>query len=71
MSNTVRLPKLPREKEFEELISSHFQCANYYIERNIVDRDIELTNIRLLTLIEEQVLCSLRDSLTNPKNNPK
>lgn len=38
---TVRLPNMPQGKEFEEGVSSLFQSAGYYIERNIIERDVE------------------------------
>ena len=38
---TVRLPDLPREKEFEEFIAAFFQAHGLYVERNIVDRQEE------------------------------
>lgn len=38
---SVRLPALPKGKELEEYISAFFQSAPYYIERNIIERDIE------------------------------
>jgi hypothetical protein len=63
----VRLPDLPKGKEFEEYISAYFQSAGYYIERNIIEKgakgakevlelDIITTDYRLsppkLTLVE-------------------
>jgi len=39
---SVILPNLPKGKEFEEYISAFFQSAgNYYIERNIIEREAE------------------------------
>ncbi len=38
---SVRLPDLPKGKEFEEYVSSMFQSCGYYIERQIIERDIE------------------------------
>jgi len=39
---SITLPNLPKGKEFEEYISAFFQSSgNYYIERNIIERDIE------------------------------
>lgn len=38
---TVTLPDLPKGKEFEEYISAFLQVGGYYIERNIIERDIE------------------------------
>ncbi len=37
---SIRLPNLPKGKEFEEYVSAFFQAAGYYIERNIIERDI-------------------------------
>ncbi|MFH2070977.1 MAG: hypothetical protein ABIJ11_07240 [Elusimicrobiota bacterium] len=37
----VELPKIPKDKEFEEYVSAFFQCSGYYIERNIIERQIE------------------------------
>ncbi|MBY0506441.1 MAG: hypothetical protein K2X03_21160 [Bryobacteraceae bacterium] len=37
----VALPAHPTDKEFEEDISAHFQCAGHYVERNIIERDIK------------------------------
>lgn len=39
--NRIKLPDLPREKEFEEYISAFLQSSRFYIERNIIERDIE------------------------------
>jgi hypothetical protein len=38
---SVRLPDLPKGKEFEEYISAFFQSGGYYIERNIIERGTE------------------------------
>ena len=38
---SVRLPDLPKEKEFEEYVSALFQSGGYYIERNITKRETE------------------------------
>ncbi len=39
---SIILPDLPKGKEFEEYISAFFQSGgNYYIERNIIEREIE------------------------------
>jgi len=38
---SVSLPDLPKGKEFEEYISAFFQSSGNYIERNIVEREIE------------------------------
>src|SRR3989339_247361 len=37
----ITLPEMPKGKELEEFISAAFQCAGYYVERNIIQRDIE------------------------------
>lgn len=38
---SVSLPKLPEGKEFEEYISAFFQCDGCYIERNIIEREVQ------------------------------
>ena len=38
---SVSLPEVPKEKEYEEYISAYLQSSGYYIERNIVQRDVE------------------------------
>ena len=38
---SINLPKLPKGKIFEECVSAFFQSAGQYIERNIIERDIE------------------------------
>ena len=38
---SVSLPDLPKGKEFEEYISAFFQSSEYYIERNIIERETE------------------------------
>jgi len=35
------LSELPKEKEYEEYLSAYFQAGGYYLERNIIDRDVE------------------------------
>ena len=37
----IKLKELPKEKEFEEFISAYFQNGGYFIEQNIIDRQIE------------------------------
>ncbi len=37
----IVLNSLPKEKEYEEFVSAYFQAGGYYIERNIIDRDVE------------------------------
>lgn len=38
---SVSLPNLPKGKEFEEYISAFFQSGGNYIERNIIEREVE------------------------------
>ena len=38
---SVSLPDLPKETEFEEYVSAFFQSGGDYIERNIIERDVE------------------------------
>lgn len=38
---SVGLPPYPKEKEYEEYISAYLQASGYYVERNIVERDVE------------------------------
>ncbi|HUS49407.1 MAG TPA: hypothetical protein VMZ91_04545 [Candidatus Paceibacterota bacterium] len=38
---SINLPELPKGKIFEECVSAFFQSAGEYIERNIIERDIE------------------------------
>ncbi|OSS41651.1 hypothetical protein DESAMIL20_1204 [Desulfurella amilsii] len=38
---SVSLPDLPKGKEFEEYISAFFQLMGNYIERNIIEREVE------------------------------
>jgi len=38
---SINLPELPKGKIFEECVSAFFQAAGQYIERNIIERDIE------------------------------
>jgi hypothetical protein len=35
------MTRLPRDKDFEDYLSAHFQCGGGYIERNIIERDVE------------------------------
>jgi len=37
---SVSLPDLPKGTEFEEYISAFFQSGGYYIERNIIEREV-------------------------------
>ena len=38
---SVSLPELPKGHEFEEFISAFYQSGMFFIERNIIERDIE------------------------------
>ena len=38
---SISLPDLPKKTEFEEYVSAFFQSGGYYIERNIIERDVE------------------------------
>lgn len=38
---SVSLPTLPKGREFEEFISAFFQSSRFFIERNIIERDVE------------------------------
>ena len=38
---SVSLPELPKGKEFEEYISAFFQSGGNYIERSIIEREVE------------------------------
>ena len=38
---SVSLPDLPKGEEFEEYISAFFQLGGYYVERNIIERNVE------------------------------
>lgn len=38
----VNLSEFPKNFEYEEYISAYFHSAGYYVERNIVEKDIEL-----------------------------
>ncbi|GAB4209322.1 MAG: hypothetical protein Fur0023_21530 [Bacteroidia bacterium] len=38
---SISLPDLPKGKEFEEYISAFFQSGGNYIERNIIEREVE------------------------------
>jgi hypothetical protein len=38
---SVHLPGLPKEKEFEEYVAALIQSGGLFIERNIIDREIE------------------------------
>lgn len=35
----IKLPEFPQGSEFESYISALFQCAGFYVERNIVERE--------------------------------
>jgi len=38
---TITLPNAPKDYEFEEFISAYFHSSGYYIERNIIEKDVE------------------------------
>ncbi len=38
---SVQLPELPKGREFEEYVSSYFQILSYYVERNIIERELD------------------------------
>jgi len=38
---TVSLPNLPKEKEFEEFVSAVYQAVGLFVERNIIEKDVE------------------------------
>ncbi|MBN2564617.1 MAG: hypothetical protein JXB46_02795 [Candidatus Eisenbacteria bacterium] len=40
-TTVVELPQIPKDKEYEEYISAYLQSSGYYVERNIVERDVE------------------------------
>jgi hypothetical protein len=37
----VHLPESPKEKEFEELVAAFFQATGYFVERNVIEREVE------------------------------
>jgi len=37
----ISLPESPKDSEFEEYISAFFHSGGYYVERNIIEKDIE------------------------------
>ncbi|HOQ17520.1 MAG TPA: hypothetical protein PLG49_09185 [Defluviitaleaceae bacterium] len=39
--SSINLPDLPKGKEFEEYISAFFQSGGNYIERNIIEKEVE------------------------------
>lgn len=39
VKKSVNLPDLPSGTEFEEYVAAYFQCAGYFVERNIIERD--------------------------------
>lgn len=52
---SVSLPELPRGKEFEECVSAYFQCAGFFIERNIIERSLEeVLELDIITTQYEQ-----------------
>jgi hypothetical protein len=39
MSEVVKLPTDPKNKELEEYVTAYFQAVGYYTERNITERE--------------------------------
>lgn len=39
---SVSLPDLPKGSEFEEFISAFYQTGGFYIERNVIEKDVEV-----------------------------
>ena len=47
---SINLPELPKGKEFEDYVSAFFQSNKYYIERNIVKRElIDVLELDIIT----------------------
>ncbi len=38
--SSIRLPEVPKEKDYEDFIAAFLQAAGYYIEKNIVEKDV-------------------------------
>lgn len=38
---SIILPKFPKDYDFEDFVSAHFQSGEYYIEKNIIEKKIE------------------------------
>lgn len=53
---SVSLPDLPKGKEFEEYVSAFSQSGGNYIERNIIERDVE--EVLELDIIATDYCCS-------------
>lgn len=41
MSDPILLPEFPLGTEFEDFIAAHLQCDGLYVERNLIERDVE------------------------------
>lgn len=39
---SINLPESPTDFDFEDYISAHFHSGGYYIERNIIEKDIDI-----------------------------
>jgi hypothetical protein len=49
-NRAVELPAHPTDKEFEEYVAAHLQCAGSYVERSIVERDVkEVLELDIIT----------------------
>src|ERR1700680_1104697 len=60
-SGAIELPAHPKDKEFEEYIAAYLQCAGFYIERNIVERDVkEVLELDIITTDYGQCPPSMR-----------
>lgn len=54
---TISLTELPKDSEFEEFISAFYQIGNFYVERNIIERDVEAV-LELDIIITDYDSCS-------------
>ena len=36
----AELTDMPKGKELEEFVAAHFQCAGYYVEKNITEQHV-------------------------------
>ena len=59
---TIRLPDLPKGKEFEEFLAAYFQVHGLYVERNIIDRQEE-------DVLEFDAITTAYESKTAPPVN--
>lgn len=49
-SKSVELPKIPKDKDYEDYLCAYLQAGGLYIERNIIHREVEeLLELDLLT----------------------